>query len=232
MTHKLDELAAKGQAKKHSRSTHKPKRRRRKKRKSSRRKLSEVLSLTLRRKSYVGWVLALTFTPMGIGAAVYFVHPPDKVLISTYFGLAIITVGAVIWFMRASANAELRWLGSVGFGLDVDDYLDALDRRQHRGSLVVQVTFAFRVPDEGRSTVSDAAIGASDAKSAQFQGDELVVESQSVKTYFPSTPGSDGVSYYSNAELHQWFRSFVEKGLRTIHETFPIERIAVSMKGD
>ena len=174
--------------------------------------------------TFVFWLLCIA--PVGV---VYFLGLPKMTYGVVVIGaFALMVLGSFV-ILRILRNRELEWLRRMPFTFDMGAYLTLLEREEDRGTLVVRVGFEEEVPEDGREIIC-SAVFACGADEASFDGDELVVSSSSLKTYYPSPPGSDRSSYYSNRELHRFFRGLIDEGLVVIDGSYPIATIAPAMK--
>jgi len=231
MSSELEALAARGKAAQQAHSKRRAQKKKRKqKREPPKRQLSKTAKISLQHPHFAGILFAFSLISLAPAGVVYLLGLPKMTYIAVLGGCFAFMLLGVFVITMTLRNLELDWLRSMPFAFDMRAYLKLLEREEKRGTLVVRVSFEGAVPADARETVSSAAF-ACGADEASFDGDELVVSSISLKTYYPSSPGSDRESYYSNRELHQFLRGLVDEGLVVIDSSYPIAEIEATTKG-
>lgn len=148
--------------------------------------------------------------------------------------MSIIGVGLVGGFilMRLAEGTAVRagtkWIAALPFTFQSARYLEALSKSRSTSTMTVRIKFKEPPSRDDRETFGHACAGAVEVAERGWKDDVLWVRTAGLATYFSG--GNNRESYYSNAQLHLWFRTLVDDVLRPVHARAPIARVKVKVE--
>lgn len=235
----LEELAARGQARKDEQQAAARKAAKARSDRDREREIAgnAILQRTLAGQSRFGVVaiigaFACVFSMIGAGMLLMPFSPvaamvAGGVILAGYvFGTVVL--GRVMG--RRSQTRELHWLKSLSFAFDIDRYLKTLSKRRDKARVRVDLVFLEPIAEADRELLTTAALGIDGVKRAKFVDDHLRIESDAMETrvtvYQKDRPSK---TYNTNAPVHAWFRTVADSGIRAIQDRHPLERVELSV---
>lgn len=172
--------------------------------------------------------LPLLAVAVTIGALVVAVTIFDADMYSIV-GLVLAGLGGTYLMYRYVERRAMglggAWLEGLPFEFDHEAYLGGLAESRMNTRVRLDVVFSESQETADRDTFADACAGAVTLEKREWSGHKLTLESAQISSYFPAR--EDRESYYSNALVHEWFVTLVDKALRPIHGRQTIGRIRV-----
>lgn len=231
MTDKLEELAQKGRASQQAAA--KDTSRRAAREDDFRRYLSERLVIkTFSQAHATRWIVPAFFAVIVSVAGGCAMFLKNEAMVTALIALIVAGLGIGFILMRftegAAVRAGTKWIANLPFAFKSAEYLEALSKSRSTSTMTVRIKFSQPPAREDRETFADACAGAVEVAERGWKDDTLWVRTPGLATYFPAR--NDGEAYYSNAQLHKWFRTLVDSVLRPMHARAPIARVKIKVE--
>ncbi|MFK8000658.1 MAG: hypothetical protein AB8H86_13745 [Polyangiales bacterium] len=231
MADTLEELAKKGRES--PKSAAKRETRREERNDDFRRYLSERLVIkTFTQAHATRWLVPAFILVVVSAAGACSVFLKSEQMVTAFISLIVVGIIGGFILMRMSESVAVRagtkWVASLPFTFQSAAYLEALSKPRSTSTMTVRIRFERPPAREERAIFADACAGAVEVAERGWKDDTLWVRTPGLATYFPAR--NDGEAYYSNAQLHKWFRSLVESALKPMHARAPISRVKVKVE--